>query len=121
MTNCLAELERREKRLGRFSRRRRSWRRRNVRLMTRAGASPARTARRKQGRPYKRAYGEPEPKAQSNFTDPNSQIMKDLYGGVSAVLQRADGGRRGAPNLHRHGCRRAGQATRARCCQCTTR
>ena len=28
------------------------------------------------GRPYKRAYGEPEPKAQSNFTDPESQIMK---------------------------------------------
>ena len=30
----------------------------------------------KGGRPYKRAYGEPEPKAQSNFTDPESQIMK---------------------------------------------
>ena len=28
------------------------------------------------GRPYKRAYGEPEPKAQSNFTDPQSRIMK---------------------------------------------
>ena len=27
------------------------------------------------GRPYKRAYGEPEPKAQSNFTDPESRIM----------------------------------------------
>ena len=28
------------------------------------------------GRPYKREYGEPEPKAQSNFTDPQSRIMK---------------------------------------------
>ncbi len=28
------------------------------------------------GRAYKRAYGEPEPKAQSNFTDPESRIMK---------------------------------------------
>ena len=28
------------------------------------------------GRPYKRDYGEPEPKAQSNFTDPESGIMK---------------------------------------------
>ena len=30
----------------------------------------------KGGLPYQRAYGEPEPKAQSNFTDPESQIMK---------------------------------------------
>ena len=28
------------------------------------------------GRPYKRAYGEPDEKAQSNFTDPDSRIMK---------------------------------------------
>ena len=28
------------------------------------------------GRPYKRAYGEPESKAQSNFTDPESHMMK---------------------------------------------
>ena len=30
----------------------------------------------KGGRPYKRAYGEPEDKAQSNFTDPESRIMQ---------------------------------------------
>ena len=30
----------------------------------------------KGGQPYKRAYGEPEDKAQSNFTDPDSAIMK---------------------------------------------
>ena len=29
----------------------------------------------KTGRPYKRAYGEPDPKAQSNFPDPESGIM----------------------------------------------
>ena len=30
----------------------------------------------KGGQPYKRAYGEPEDKAQSNFTDPDSAIVK---------------------------------------------
>ena len=30
----------------------------------------------KGGRPYKREYGEPDAKAQSNFTDPHSRIMK---------------------------------------------
>ena len=30
----------------------------------------------KGGQPYKRAYGEPEDKAQNNFTDPDSAIMK---------------------------------------------
>ena len=30
----------------------------------------------KGGQPYKRAYGEPEDKAQSHFTDPDSSIMK---------------------------------------------
>ena len=30
----------------------------------------------KGGQPYKRAYGEPDEKAQSNFTDPDSAIMK---------------------------------------------
>ena len=40
------------------------------------GASLGRTAIPGAGRPYKRAYGEPEPNAQSNFTDPEGQIMK---------------------------------------------
>jgi len=30
----------------------------------------------KAGKPYKRRFGEPEPKAQENFTDPDSRIMK---------------------------------------------
>ena len=40
------------------------------------GRKPGQDRNPKGGRPYKRTYGEPEPKAQSNFTDPESQIMK---------------------------------------------
>ena len=39
------------------------------------GRTPGQGRNPKGGRPYKRAYGEPEPKAQSNFTDPESRIM----------------------------------------------
>lgn len=34
----------------------------------------------KAGRPFKRAFGEPAPKAQDNFTDPDSRIMKTSAG-----------------------------------------
>ena len=44
----------------------------------------------KGGQPYKRAYGEPEDKAQSHFTDPDSAPRR----GLPAVLQRAGGGGR---------------------------
>ena len=40
------------------------------------GREPGQDRNPRGGRPYQRAYGEPEPKAQSNFTDPESQIMK---------------------------------------------
>ena len=40
------------------------------------GRQPGRTRNPKGGRPYKRAYGEPDEKSQSNFTDPESGIMK---------------------------------------------
>ena len=40
------------------------------------GREPGQDRHPRGGRPYKRAYGEPEPKAQSNFTDPQSQLMK---------------------------------------------
>ncbi len=40
------------------------------------GRKPGQDRNPKRGRPYKRAYGELEPQAQSNFTDPESQIMK---------------------------------------------
>ncbi len=40
------------------------------------GREPGQERNPKGGRPYKRAYGEPEERAQSNFTDPESRIMK---------------------------------------------
>ena len=40
------------------------------------GRKPGQDRNPKGGQPYKRAYGEPEKKAQSNFTDPESRIMK---------------------------------------------
>ncbi len=40
------------------------------------GRKPGEDRNPKGGPPYKRAYGEPEAKAQSNFTDPQSRIMK---------------------------------------------
>lgn len=40
------------------------------------GRQPDQDRNPKGGRPYKRAFGEPEAKAQSNFTDPESAIMK---------------------------------------------
>ena len=40
------------------------------------GRKPGQDRNPKGGPPYKRAYGEPDPKAQSNFTDPESRIMK---------------------------------------------
>ena len=52
----------------------RVWRRRNAGATMSAGAA-GRTAIPGAGGPT-RAYGEPVPKAQSNFTDPESQIMK---------------------------------------------
>ena len=41
-----------------------------------AGRQPGQARNPKGGRPYKRGYGEPDEKAQSNFTDPESGIMK---------------------------------------------
>ena len=40
------------------------------------GRQPGQDRSLKNGQPYKRKYGEPAPKAQSNFTDPESGIMK---------------------------------------------
>ena len=42
----------------------------------RRGRKPGQDSHPKGGQPYKRDYGEPEEKAQSNFTDPESRIMK---------------------------------------------
>ena len=75
-------------------RRRRVWKRRNERRTTRGVGSRVRIGIRRAGRPYKRAYGEPDEKAQSNFTDPESGIMQTSNEGYQAVLQRAGGGGR---------------------------
>ena len=40
------------------------------------GRKPGMKRHPKGGRPYERAYGEPDEKAQDNFTDPQSRIMK---------------------------------------------
>ena len=40
------------------------------------GRKPGQDRNPKGGRPYKRSYGVPDPKAQYNFTDPESRIMK---------------------------------------------
>ena len=40
------------------------------------GRKPGQERNPQGGQPYKRDYGEPDPKAQSNFTDPESRIMK---------------------------------------------
>ena len=40
------------------------------------GREPGQSRNPRGGRPYKRAYGEPDPRAQHNFTDPESSIMK---------------------------------------------
>ena len=57
----------------------------------RRGRKPGQDSHPKGGQPYKRDYGEPEEKAQSNFTDPESRIMKTAPR-VSAMLQRPVGG-----------------------------
>jgi transposase len=72
-----AELARREDRLQsiRAARQRLEARQRETdREKGREPYDPDRTG--KSGRPFKRAFGEPEAKAQENFTDPDSRIMK---------------------------------------------
>ena len=61
-----AELRRREDRLAAI-------RAAKARLEAR---QPGQTRNPKGGQPYQRAYGEPDGKAQDNFTDPESRIMK---------------------------------------------
>ena len=67
-----AELQRREKRLAAIAAAKA-----RLEAAQRAGddargRTPGQGRNPKGGRPYKRAYGEPEPKAQSNFTDPET-------------------------------------------------
>ncbi len=70
-----AELERREKRLAAIQEAKARLEAAQREADDARGREPGQDRNRKGGRPYKRAYGEPDPGAQSNFTDPESQIM----------------------------------------------
>ena len=52
------------------------------------GREPGQDRNPRGGRPYKRAYGEPEPKAQSNFTDPESQTSSKPYQRALRAVRR---------------------------------
>ena len=70
-----AELERREKRLAAIQEAKARLEAAQREADDARGREPGQDRNRKGGRPYKRACGEPDPGAQSNFTDPESQIM----------------------------------------------
>ena len=70
-----AELQRREKRLAAIAAAKARLEAAQRAADEARGRTPGQGRNPKGGRPYKRAYGEPEPKAQSNFTDPESRIM----------------------------------------------
>ena len=71
------ELARRENRLQTIQAARRRLEARQREADREEGREPGDQARTgKPGKPFKRAFGEPEAKAQENFTDPDSRIMK---------------------------------------------
>ncbi len=72
-----AELSRREERLQKIAEARKRLEARQAEEDREAGREPGDQDRTgKPGRPFKRRFGEPEEKAQENFTDPDSRIMK---------------------------------------------
>ncbi len=72
-----AELARREERLERIQAARKRLEARQAEADREQGREPGDQDRTgKPGRPFKRRFGEPEEKAQENFTDPDSRIMK---------------------------------------------
>lgn len=83
-----AELERRQARLAAIEAAKARLQERQAQADTQRGRSPGderkpqgKDGKPKAGRPYKRDFGIPEPKAQSSFTDPDSRIMKRAGGG----------------------------------------
>ena len=70
------ELSRRERRLVAIEQAKQRLEARQRELDDAKGRKPGQARNPQGGRPYKRAYGEPEDKAQRNFTDPQSSIMK---------------------------------------------
>jgi len=76
-TELPAELARREDRLRTIEAARQRLEARQQEIDRENGREPGDQDRRgKPGKPFKRAFGEPEAKAQENFTDPDSRIMK---------------------------------------------
>jgi transposase len=73
-----AELQRREARLAKIQAAKARLEQRQAEADRAAGRHPDDNQRRGggAGRPFKRPFGEPEKKAQDNFTDPESRIMK---------------------------------------------
>lgn len=76
-----AEIARREQRLAAIEEARRRLEQRQREADLERGRDPDEPPR---GGRYKRAFGEPETKAQDNFTDPDSRIMKRAGGGFDA-------------------------------------
>ena len=72
------------------------------------GREPGRERNPKGGRPYKRAYGEPDGKAQSNLTDPDGAIMRTSLEGFQL-------GGNGSPGPGRISRGRSGIASRRLC------
>jgi hypothetical protein len=70
-----AELQRREKRLAAIREAKERLEAAQRGADDARGRKPGQRRNPKEGRPYKRDYGQPDPDAQSNFTDPESQIM----------------------------------------------
>ena len=70
-----AELERREKRLAAIQEAKARLEAAQREADAARGREPGQDRNPKGGRPYKRDYGQPDPGAQSNFTDPERQIM----------------------------------------------
>ncbi|MDE0451726.1 MAG: IS1182 family transposase [Gammaproteobacteria bacterium] len=70
------ELKRREDRLAAIRAAKKRLEARQREADAARGRKPGMKRNPKGGRPYKRAYGEPEEQAQDNFTDPESRIMK---------------------------------------------
>ena len=71
-----AELRRREDRLAAIKAAKERLEAAQRRADAERGRGPGQERSAKNGQRYKRGYGEPAPKAQSNFTDPESGIMK---------------------------------------------
>ena len=101
-------------------RRRRVWRRGSGRRTTRAAASRGMTRKSEGGRAYEREYGEPAEKAQDNFTDPESRIMKTSQEGFQQCYNAQVAVEGGNQLIVAPKCRRT-PATRVIWCRCWTR